>query len=188
MKKCFLLLIALVSMVSANAQTLGKYEPEFIGETNLLCISNGDTTCIPTEKKVAVIKAKAGASLYLTGIGSVKSRVQVDGHTSTCVGTGASVYRLVVKAADNRQDPNSFIQIMKFEVKGNKRRCVIAKVNTFGGSQSGTETLLDFQAKKYGESAYILNIPAEPGEYGLTVSNPENKTEKNLTVYCFTIK
>ena len=188
MKKFVLSVIALVSMASMNAQTLHKYEPEFIGETNLLCITGNDTTCVATEKKMGVVKAKAGASLYLTGIGSVKSRVQVEGATSNCVGSGANSYRLIVKAANNNQDPNSFIQILKFEVKGNKRRCVIAKVNTFGGSQSGADDVVAFQGKKYGESAYLLNIPTDPGEYGIIVTDPNNRTEKNMTVYCYTIK
>ena len=84
--------------------------------------------------------------------------------------------------------PNSFIQIMKFESKGDKRRCVIAKSNTFGGAQSGADDLVSFQAKKYGETAYILNIPSTPGEYGVMVTNPNSLTEKNMTVYCYTIK
>lgn len=188
MKKIVLSLISLFAMTSIHAQTLGKYEPEFIGETNLLCITGTDTICIATEKKMGVVKAKAGASLYLIGIGSVKSRIQVDGATSNCVGSSTNDYRLIVKAANNNQDPNSFIQILKFEVNGNKRRCVIAKSNTFGGSQAGAEEVVTFQGKKYGSSAYLLNIPSNPGEYGVIVTDPNNKTEKNMTVYCYSIK
>lgn len=188
MRKTLFTLLAILTMTTATAQTKASYEPEFIGETNLLCINDKDTTSFAAEKQIGVVKAKAGASVYLTGIGSVKSRIQVEGATSTCVGSDAKAYRLVVEAADNRQDPNSFIQIMKFESKGDKRRCVIAKSNTFGGAQSGADDLVSFQAKKYGDTAYILNIPSTPGEYGVIVSNPNNLTEKNMTVYCYTIK
>src|SRR5574344_279411 len=118
----------------------------------------------------------------------LKSRIQVDGATSNCVGSSTNDYRLIVKAANNNQDPNSFIQILKFEVNGNKRRCVIAKSNTFGGSQAGAEEVVTFQGKKYGSSAYLLNIPSNPGEYGVIVTDPNNKTEKNMTVYCYSIK
>ena len=62
------------------------------------------------------------------------------------------------------------------------------KSNTFGGAQSGADDLVSFQAKKYGETAYILNIPSTPGEYGVMVTNPNSLTEKNMTVYCYTIK
>lgn len=47
---------------------------------------------------------------------------------------------------------------------------------------------VDFTAKKYGESSYLIEINhLEPGEYGITVTNPNNKDEKNLIVSCFGI-
>ena len=36
MRKTLLTLLAIISMTTATAQTKASYEPEFIGETNLL--------------------------------------------------------------------------------------------------------------------------------------------------------
>ncbi len=39
---------------------------------------------------------------------------------------------------------------------------------------------MDFNAKKYGESSYLVVLDnLEPGEYGVTVSNPNVQDEKN---------
>ncbi|MCF0193009.1 MAG: hypothetical protein HUK05_06300 [Prevotella sp.] len=188
MKKTILLLLAAMGIATANAQV--KYEPEFIGETNLLCINDGDTTCVATTKEKGKVTEKAGASVYLVGIGEVKSRIHIDGITTNSIGKKADykAFSLVVRGANNNQDPNSFITILKFDVTKKARRCVISKESTFGGVKNGIEKELDFQAKRYGEASYLLNFNPEPGEYGVMVTNPENKTEKNAIVYTFTIK
>lgn len=190
MKMLWMAALFMVAAVGVKAQdtVAAPYEPEFIGETNLLCITANDTISMPLEKSSAKIKSKAGASVYLTGIGSVKTRIHVDGVSSTCVAKPDCKYRLIVKAANNNQDPNSFIQLVKFVVKGDERRCEIGKVNTFGGTSSGTEQQVDYQAKKYGESSYLLAIEPKAGEYGVMMSNPDSRDEKRLLVYCFTVR
>ena len=133
MKKLFLVIGLMTSVIFCNAQS--TYEPEFIGETNLLCISGSDTISMALDKENAKIKSKAGASLYLTGIGSVKTRIHVEGNTSSCVAKPDCAYRLVVRSANNDTDPNTFIQLIQFEVKKNERRCEI-------GRQNGMERVL----------------------------------------------
>lgn len=181
-------LTAVCAVGKAQTVTSAPYEPEFIGETNLLCIAGTDTVVMPLEKSRGRIKSKAGASLYLTGIGSVKTRIHVPGIASSCVAKPNCTYRLIVKAADNKQDPNSFIQLIRFESKKKERRCEIGQINTFKGSSSGIEQLVDYQAKRYGESSYLLAIDPSSGEYGVLQSNPDAKDEKVLMVYCFSIK
>lgn len=186
MKKLFVFICCLMtSVIFCNAQN--AYEPEFIGEANLLCINGNDTISKPLDKEKAKIKSKAAASLYLTGIGSIKTRLHVEGKTSTCIAEPGCEYRLIVKGENNKQDPNSFIQLVKFEVKKNERRCEIGKVNTFEGSSSGTEQLVEYEAKKYGESSYLLFFEPVPGEYGIFMSNPESRDEKRIVVHCFTV-
>lgn len=186
MKKLIFTMMMAVSFMVCHAQDI--YEPEFIGETNLLCISGDEIVSMPLDKESAKIKSKAGASLYLTGIGSIKTRIHVEGNTSSCVAKPGCEYRLIVRSANNDQDPNSFIQLVKFEVKKNERRCEIGKINTFQGSSSGTEQLVEYKAKRYGESSYELHFYPEPGEYGVFMSNPDAKDEKRIIVYCFTIE
>lgn len=185
----FCLLVVLAVCGYAQNVVSQTYEPEFIGETNLLCISENDTVAMPLEKRSGKIKSKAGASVYLTGMGAVKTRIHIEGRTSTCVAKLGYRYNLIVKAADNNQDPNSFIQLVKFEVKKKERRCEIGKVSTFGGSSSGTEGQVEYKAKRYGESSYQLFFePPVPGEYGVFMSNPNSRDEKRIIVYCFTVQ
>ena len=187
MKKLFLVIGLMTSVIFCNAQS--TYEPEFIGETNLLCISGSDTISMALDKENAKIKSKAGAYLYLTGIGSVKTRIHVEGNTSSCVAKPDCAYRLVVRSANNDTDPNTFIQLIQFEVKKNERRCEIGKINTFKGSSSGTEQLIEYKAKRYGESSYLLSFdPVVPGEYGVFMSNPDARDEKRMIIYCFSVK
>jgi hypothetical protein len=58
MRKTLFTLLAILTMTTATAQTKGNYEPEFIGETNLLCINDKDTTSFAAEKQIGVVKAK----------------------------------------------------------------------------------------------------------------------------------
>ena len=186
MRKILFTVCLLASAIVCKAQA--KYEPEFIGETNLLCIFQNDTVSMALDKESAKIKSKAGASLYLTGIGSVKTRIHVQGNTSSCIAKPDSECRLIVRSSNNDQDPNSFIQLVKFEVKRDERRCEVGKINTFKGSSAGTEQLVEYKAKRYGESSYELFFNPEPGEYGIFLSNPDSRDEKRIIVYCFTVK
>lgn len=170
-------------LVAGNHVSAQESEPEFIGEVNLV---KQDKSVMLLDKENVQIKTKAGASLYLVGIGSVKSRITIKTpKASARVGKGEQ-FTLIVRAVDNNSDPLSVISLFKFEVKGKQRRAEMAKSNTFGGSSSGNMDYIRFQAKKYGNSSYILTIPnIEEGEYGLMVHNPNDKDEKAAIVACF---
>lgn len=187
MKKILVSALLCVSALSLCAQDNRTFEPEFIGETNLLCINQNDTVSMPAEKSVGRIKSKAGASVYLFEMGAIKTRIHVEGKNAGCIAPESEQYRLVVKAANNDQDPVSFIRLVRFEIKKKERRCEIAKVSTFGGSSEGVEQQVMYNAKRYGKSSYLLSADLAPGEYGVIISNPERKDEKQLMVYCFSI-
>ena len=75
------------------------------------------------------------------------------------------------------------INIIQFDIKGNARRAEMSKSNSFGGDSSNNMKRMDFNAKKYGEDSYLVaidNLPA--GEYGIYVTNPNEKDEKNSLV------
>ena len=176
MKKVLLFLSFIVVALCAQAQVTVE-EPEF-AEQSLILTSDSEGVLLPRES--ASIKTKAGASMYLTGIGKIKSRITLDGNTSKVkVAQGAST-RLIVRSVDNRTDPKSFINIFKFEVKKNKRQAQIGEVGTFTGSSVNSLNNIDFNAKKYGESSYLIVIDGlEAGEYGILLGDPNNVTEKS---------
>ncbi|MDO4756224.1 MAG: hypothetical protein Q4A54_07770, partial [Parabacteroides sp.] len=146
MKRIMLLAAFICMSLCMYAQQIN--EPQFIGEV-LLVKSN--STAIPLEKMSATIKTKAGASVYLTGIGSIKSRIHVNGAQSKvrCSQADGPIV-LIVRAANNENDPNSFIRVFNFEQKSNERRAEMSKVNTFAGSSDNNFSYIEYNAEKYG--------------------------------------
>ena len=176
-KKILTLALAILSISFAFAQKVTVPEPEFSDQTYLLT-SNTEYVKLPRE--TGVVKTKAGASVYLTGIGKVKTRISLPGTTSSVAAKQGGDVRLIIKAANNATDPNSFISIFKFEVKGKERRAQLAESGTFSGSKSNSLGQIEFQAKKYGTSSYLIVIEnREPGEYRISLGDPDKLNEKN---------
>lgn len=188
MKKLLLsLIVALTSVTGLMAQSIKVPEPEFAEETLLL---TSDSKGVKLSRENGTIKTKAGASLYLTGIGKVKSRLTLKGIKSTSKAVGGSTTRLIIKAADNKTDPNSFISVFKFEVKGKERRYQLAEAGTLSKTESNNLSSVEYNAKKYGESSYYIvleNLTA--GEYGIVIGDPNHENTKNgMKVTTFTVE
>ena len=188
LKKLFLIIIAaFFTATGVIAQNVTVEEPEFAEETLLL---TSDNQSVKLSRENGTIKTKAGASLYLTGIGKIKSRLTLKGIKSTSKAVGGSTTRLIVKAADNKTDPNSFISIFKFEVKGKERRYQLAEAGTLSKSESNNLSSVDYKAKKYGESSYYIVLEdLTPGEYGIVIGDPNHENTKNsMKVTTFTVE
>ncbi|MBO5250534.1 MAG: hypothetical protein J6B31_00805 [Bacteroidaceae bacterium] len=184
MKKILLIGVLACIAICVKAQQIA--EPQFVGEVLLV---KSETTAVSLEKKTATVKTKAGASVYLTGIGSVKSRLHVDGVKSSvrCSQADGPIV-LIVRAANNENDPNSFIRVFKFEQKKKERRAELAKVNTLGGSSDNNFDFIEYVGEKYGEKSYKLTLSqVEPCEIGVLISNPDKVDEKQMIVRCLGI-
>lgn len=157
-------------------------EPEFIGEALLI---RGDSTTNQLEKTLATYTVKANATMYIFGMGTVKARIEVPGAKSA-VRTNSGDISLIVRANDNLSDPMSIISVFKYNIKKGKRRAEIASAGTFTGTASGNLNAVGFTSKKYGESSYMITIPAlAEGEYGIIVSNPNARDSKSVVVSSF---
>lgn len=182
MKKILSIVAVAMLMVCGNASAQNA-EPEFVGEVNLVM---KDGTAKLLDKENVQIKTKAAASLYLTGIGSVKSRITIGTPQAETRVANGTPFTLVVRAVDNNSDPVAVITLFKFDIKGKERRAELSKVNTFKGQSDGNMKHVEFKAKKYGKSSYELTIPnIEQGEYGVMIHNPNDKDEKAAVVACF---
>lgn len=188
MKRICLTTIALACIfIFTAAQNVTVAEPEFIEETLLL---TSDASAVKLARENATVKSKAGASLYIFGIGKVKSRLTIKGKTSVSKVQGGTTTRLIVKAEDNKTDPNSFINIFKFEIKGNERRFQIAEAGTLSATETNNMATIEYSAKKYGESSYLLTLTdLRPGEYGIYIGDPNKEnTKNNMKITTFTVK
>lgn len=179
MNKLFLSLLFILTAELVNAQ-IEVSEPEFSGQVVYV---KSATEGILLHKENAQIKTKAGASLYLVGIGSVKSRMHIKGKQAVTRVPQSPQTQFIVRAVDNKTDPLQIVNIIRFDINGNARRAELSKINSFGGETSNNMKRLDFNAKKYGEDSYLISIDGiEPGEYGVYVTNPNEKDEKNVLI------
>ena len=144
-------------------------EPEYTG--NIVFV-NGEQGK-PLEKQKSSIKAKAGASVYLTGIGKVKASSVVTGVRSPIrVGQRDSL-KFIVKVADNSVDPFQLVNIFKLDQNPNKntRFIEVSSAGTFSGASANDIDFIPFEAKKYGEKSYLIQLQKQlvPGEYAITI-------------------
>ncbi|MBO5707529.1 MAG: hypothetical protein J6S05_11170 [Bacteroidaceae bacterium] len=183
MKKILMFAVAILSIsMSVCAQSV--QEPDFEFEpfvANLQDSTLGDP--LPCEN--AYIKAKAGASMYLVGIGKVKSYYYVDGVSSSLVLDKKSC--LVINLGG--QSPLQTISINKFEILKKKRRFQNGEVGSFtGASVNNDEAAQSFRYKKYGNSSVLIPLSnLESGEYCLSITNSMTNS-KSAKVYTFSIK
>ena len=179
-----LFLISILFCTGSYAQETVT-EPDFIGEVLVL---NPDNSTTPLEKATVKIKTKANASVYLVGMGKVKTKINVDGPSAQVRLHQGDDFKLIVRAVDNNTDPMSIINIFQFETGKKVRKAELSSLSTFGGASSNNLELLPYTAKKYGESSYLITLKEKPvGEYGITVRNPNSLDEKNIIVASFGI-
>lgn len=182
MKHLFsLLALSLALTGAARAQKIA--EPDFVGEVVHV---KADGTAQKLEKQRVVTKTKAGASMYLVGMGKVKTKMNIEGGTSPVRVPAGTQLRFVVRAVDNQSDPLSIISIFAFKASAKARKAEMSSLGTFGGATSNKLDYVTFEAVKYGENSYLITVPSvAPGEYGITVTNPNNQDEKSTIVSCF---
>lgn len=185
MKKLIIGLFLLYGGFSAYGQ-INVEEPEYIGEAVYVSPDNAVT---PLEKEAVKVQAKAGASLFITGIGKVKSKMVIEGNSSPVKLPAVAPLTFIVKSFDNKSDPLSIISIVKFEATSRQRKSELSSVGTFSGASTNNQNYIPYKSKKYKESSYQLNIPGlDPGEYGIIVSNPNALANSNTIVACFAIE
>jgi len=157
-------------------------EPEFSG--TIVFVKDSATAGMPLETTKIVLKTKASASVYITGIGKAKTKASVKGTTSTAMVDKDSTIYFIYKAADNTINPADVIQLIRFTVKGGNRETDLASAGTFTGSSSGDIGFVQFTAKKYKTSSYLIAVTdLAPGEYGFSLGK-----EESTTVHMFTLK
>ncbi|NML58857.1 hypothetical protein [Chryseobacterium cheonjiense] len=183
MKKVLLLAAMSLSSILAYSQT--TEEPEFIGECLFL---KPDNSTVLLEKHTTQTRSAMNAGMVLTGFGSVKSKLQIDGCCSaTKISSGDNI-QFIVRAVDNNTDPMAIIRIFQFDSNKKFRRAEMASVNTFGTAKTNKLHYLAFTGKKFGQSSYLITLKDKPpGEYGITVTNPNSLDEKSTIIATFSI-
>ena len=135
------------------------------------------------------VRIRTGAGVYIAGFAASKSKTKIviDGDSAAARFDGSEPVELIVRARDNKADPMSIVRIFRMKSTKKNRSAVIAATGSFSVN-SNTMEYLPFSASKYGESSYRLTLEERPtGEYGITVSNPNNVDERQVIVSTFAI-
>ena len=176
-----LLLLAFLTVVlPAKAQVS---EPDFVGEAYSL---KADSSYIQLDKEIGDFTS--GMSWSSNSWNALSLEV-VGGKAQTRFSSGET-RQLIVRAVDNNSDPLTIISIYKFKAKSKTRSVVISEDNsgTLMKSRTNSKDMVRFSGKKYGNSSYLITLKGlEAGEYGVVVSNPNNRDEKRVVVSCFAI-
>lgn len=177
------LFLVFLFVVGAGAQTANQNEPEFIGEAQIL---KADGSFVLLDKEIGYFTS--GISWSHNSFNALS--LKVDGGSAKSRFTSKQSLQLVVRAADNNSDPLTIISIYKLKANKKSRSVLLSKDNsgTLMKSKTNSKDLIRFSGKKYGTSSYLITLQdLAVGEYGIVVSNPNNRDEKRVVVSCFAI-
>lgn len=156
-------------------------EPEFIGDVFIL---DEDGKYLQADKEIAAFTT--GISFRYNSYNATSLEIP-GGKAQTRTSQKKNV-RLIVRATDNNSDPLSIITIYHLKA-GRKKRSTLLSVDNTGTimkSRTSTKNILSFSGKKYGQASYLLILEElVPGEYGVIITNPNNRDEKRVVVSCF---
>ncbi|SHN21773.1 hypothetical protein SAMN04488057_11142 [Cyclobacterium lianum] len=151
-----------------HGQDLQIAEPEFSG---IVLLVRDQQTGEPLEKQKASSGSKASVGAALFGVARAKGMNFVNAARSTVrIGQGSEI-RLIVRAGNNDRDPMELINIFALESEPDKdRRQIVTGTVNFNKSTAAAIDFLPFQASRYKDSSYLLEVsPLPPGEYALTL-------------------
>lgn len=184
MKKIFLLLSILAATLARVLPAMAQVsEPDFVGDAYLL---KTDGSYVQLDKEIGDFTS--GVSWTSNSWDALS--LEVAGGKSQTRFSSDEALQLVVRAVDNNSDPLTIISIYKFKAKKKTRSVVISEDNsgTLMKSRTNSKDMIRFSGKKYGTSSYLITLKGlEVGEYGIVVSNPNNRDEKRVVVSCFAI-
>lgn len=183
MKTTFITALFISIGFTAFSQTSAIEEPEYVGESVYVAADNATT---PLEKQTVKIQTKAGASVYLTGIGKTRSKMVIQGNSSSVKLKANAPLTFIVKSFDNKSDPLAIVSIVKFETTNKARKAEIGSLGTFSGASTNNLDYIKYTSKKFKDSSYELKIEGLiAGEYGIIVKNPNALADNNTIVACF---
>lgn len=134
------------------------------------------------------METKAGVSLYLFGMGNIRTKLSVNNAFSEMRLQYNRKHSFIVKARDNDIDPMAIVSFFRFipYTNSKSRRAEVSSVGTFTGANSNKLEYISFKGSKYGNSSYLLEVDNLPiGEYGIIILDPTHDGQKITVVSCF---
>jgi hypothetical protein len=172
-KLIYFSLLVIPFLAKGQEKQIKLAEPQYTGR---IVFVNGDEP-VALEQQKSSTKSKAGASVYLTGIGKIKGTNNLKGVASPVRIEKSDKYQFIARVPDNNVDPFQLLNIFKLEQKIKKteeqsyRFIETASAATFSGSSSMDIGFIEFDAVKYGEHSFLITVsqPLETAEYAMTL-------------------
>jgi hypothetical protein len=187
MNKIILAVGAMLSTMFCFTKNVKIPEPEFSG--TIVYVNSNTGNGIPLETGKLFFKAKAIASpmpviVYIMGIGKATTKATVKGNTSSVKVKKNSIIQFIYKSNENTVNPVDIMQLIRFEEKGSNRETELASAGKFTGTSSGDSGFVQFTAKKYRASSYLITISnLGAGEYGFSLDK-----EETTTIHMFSVE
>lgn len=164
----FTVLSLLVFLSQSFSQEISVPEPEFTGII-LLVKPDGQAEQLEKQRAASASKADVGAALF--GISKAKGMNTVNGIQSPVRVAGGEKLALIVKVKENDRDPAEVINFFRLEEDAKKeRRTIVTGTVNFNQSTAADIDFIPFQASKYGQSSYLVQVSdLPPGEYAITL-------------------
>jgi hypothetical protein len=178
---------SIAQTVTSKGVDITVEEPEFIG--NAIYVKNNQA--VELEKQKVSVTVKASASLYLTGLGSVKQKIIINEPASPVRIEEDRNLKFIVKVSDNKYDPFEIIEIYRLKKNAKNRSLLTAETGSFSGSKAGDVVRISYKAVKYGTSSFLVTIPElMMGEYAVNITlkdNQQSKSGAGFTLHLFGI-
>lgn len=147
-------------------------EPEYKGQ---VAVINADSTTTLLQKETGEHKAKSSAFALVPIPGAslldrTKAYLTVKGAESPNK-ISSKKFSLIIRVKDNSEEPKNAFGIFKFETKKKERRFKMADIGFGSASATTNFTTVDYEAKKFGSSSYLVTLNDLPaGEYGVVAN------------------
>lgn len=187
----FILLFTLLSFNIFFSQNIKIKEADFAGT---IVFAKTSTEPIELENIRSAFKAKKNALAFVTGnlAGRSGTKLLVNGKTSQVrIETRTEMF-FIYTAEDNFSNPKDVILLFKFDntIDDNRVTTLVDTVGVLAGDQKSYDNFIQFEAKKYGRTSYLIKVNSlPPGEYGFTLGKLSS-VDKNGTapiLHMFTV-
>ena len=131
----------------------------------------------------AFVKAKAGATMYIVGVGNVNTYYYIKGNKSKLV-LDKDKDKIIINTGGI--SPRQSLSVIKLQIVGSKRRWKTGTVNLVGAS-ANEEDILQVKYEKYGDNSVLIDLSNfEPGQYCIGITKLLDNSNSSK-VYTFSI-
>ena len=159
-----------------------EVEPDYEMEPYLFSVESstiGDV--LPIEN--AFVKAKAGATMYIVGVGNVNTYYYIKGNKSKLV-LDKDKDKIIINTGGI--SPRQSLSVIKLQIVGSKRRWKTGTVNLVGAS-ANEEDALSVKYEKYGDNSVLIDLSNfEPGQYCIGITKLLDNSNSSK-VYTFSV-